>query len=65
MAAGIPLRGDLGARASLESRIAIDCKGESAQDVDYTCRFLRRCLTVDPAARATVPELLVDVWLTS
>ncbi|TFL03299.1 hypothetical protein BDV98DRAFT_380637 [Pterulicium gracile] len=28
-----------------------------------TIRFLRRCLTVDPAERATAKELLEDDWL--
>ncbi|KAI0653794.1 kinase-like domain-containing protein [Cubamyces menziesii] len=35
------------------------------QDVDATCRFLRRCLTIDPQLRATAPQLLEDEWFRS
>ena len=35
----------------------------SEADVKATCAFMRRCLTIDPSARATAAQLLQDEWL--
>ncbi|RPD56041.1 kinase-like protein [Lentinus tigrinus ALCF2SS1-6] len=34
----------------------------SDEDVRATCAFMRRCLAIDPAERATAAELLQDGW---
>ncbi|EIW52769.1 kinase-like protein [Trametes versicolor FP-101664 SS1] len=62
---GIPLgaKGKDGGQGSLESRFATLCDGLSAQDIGDTCRFLRKCLAIDPLARPTVSQLLQDAWL--
>ncbi|EIW55371.1 kinase-like protein [Trametes versicolor FP-101664 SS1] len=39
----------------------VDSQG--TQDLSDLCRFLRKCFTIDPLMRPTVPELLADAWL--
>ncbi|OJT04257.1 hypothetical protein TRAPUB_5047 [Trametes pubescens] len=62
---GIPLgiKHRVGDQGTLETRFATLCDGLSAQDIGDTCRFLRKCLTIDPLARPTVSQLLQDAWL--
>ncbi|EIW53781.1 kinase-like protein [Trametes versicolor FP-101664 SS1] len=60
-------RGEHGAggQGTLETRFATSSHGLSEQDVNDTCRFLRRCLTIDPLSRPTIAQLLEDMWLTT
>jgi len=51
----------------LSSRSIDDClrtyRRLNEEDIGPTAVFTRRCLTIDPASRPTVLELLDDEWL--
>ncbi len=65
MVAGIPISAThrVRGRGTLETKFETLCDGLSAQDIGDTCRFLRKCLAIDPLARPTVSQLLQDAWL--
>ncbi|EAU81703.2 CMGC/SRPK protein kinase [Coprinopsis cinerea okayama7 len=55
----------MAASGNLEQQLSPLRQTFSDHDVDELIRFMRRCLTIDPASRPTADELLQDPWLSA